>query len=126
MAQQTDAQTEARSVAERFSELTNQHDLAGLTAMITDDCVFESTFPAPDGVRHEGREAVSAALQEFFESSPKARFDFEETFACGDRAVVRWKYHWVEADGTRGHVRGVDLIRVRDGKLAEMLAYVKG
>ena len=29
-------------------------------------------------------------------------------------------------DGTPGHVRGVDVFRVRDGKVAEKLSYVKG
>ena len=35
--------------------------------------------------------------------------------------MVRWRYDWRE-----GHVRGVDIVRVRDGRLAESLAYVKG
>jgi hypothetical protein len=29
-------------------------------------------------------------------------------------------------EGKPGHVRGVDIFRVRDGKLAEKLSYVKG
>jgi len=32
----------------------------------------------------------------------------------------------VDADGKPGHVRGVDVFRVREGKVAEKLAYVKG
>jgi hypothetical protein len=39
---------------------------------------------------------------------------------------VRWLYRWVDADGKDGHIRGVDVFRVRDGKVAEKLAYVKG
>ncbi len=54
--------------------------------------------------------------------TPQARFSVEEQFSAGsDRAVVRWRYDW-----GGGHVRGVDIIRVRDGRLAESLAYVKG
>jgi hypothetical protein len=41
--------------------------------------------------------------------------------ACGDRATVRWACRF---DG--GYVRGVDVVRVRDGKVAEILSYVKG
>ena len=44
----------------------------------------------------------------------------------GNRCVVRWRYEWVEKDGKPGHVRGVDVVRVRDGKVAEKLSYVKG
>ncbi len=40
---------------------------------------------------------------------------------AGDRCVVRWVYSWVK-DGTRGHVRGVDVFRVRDGLVAEKMA----
>jgi len=35
--------------------------------------------------------------------------------------VQRWRYDW---DG--GHVRGVDLFMVRDGRIAEKRSYVKG
>jgi hypothetical protein len=35
--------------------------------------------------------------------------------------VARWRYEWGD-----GHVRGVDVFRVRDGLVAEKLAYVKG
>ena len=58
---------------------------------------------------------------DFFETNPLARFDVEEQCAAGDRGVVRWRYNW-----GAGHVRGVDIIRLRDGKIAETLAYVKG
>jgi hypothetical protein len=56
-----------------------------------------------------------------FAATPAAQFDIEETLAADDRAVVRWKYDWGD-----GHVRGVDVVRVRDGKIAEKLSYVKG
>jgi hypothetical protein len=39
---------------------------------------------------------------------------------------MRWRYEWVEAAGRQGHVRGVDVYRVRDGVIAEKLSYVKG
>lgn len=39
---------------------------------------------------------------------------------------MRWLYRWVDREGKEGHVRGVDLFRVRDGKVAEKFSYVKG
>jgi ketosteroid isomerase-like protein len=69
---------------------------------------------------------VRAAGEGFFNSSPNARFETEEIIALGDRAVARWLYHWIDQDGKSGHVRGVDMYRVRDGKVAEILSYVKG
>ena len=114
------------SAIQRFDAAFNRHAVEEIMAAMTDDCVFESTYPPPDGQRHEGQAAVRAAWEEFFQASPHASFEIEELFACDDRAVVRWRYHWIDATGTAGYVRGVDVIRVRDGKVAESLAYVKG
>jgi len=116
---------ETQAVVERFNEAFNQHDVDAIMRCMTDDCVFENTRPAPDGTRLVGQDAVRRFWEEFFARSPHARFDAEELFASGDRCVVRWSYHWVR-DGTSGHVRGVDLFRVRDGRVAEKLSYVKG
>ena len=95
-------------------------------SLMTDDCIFENTFPAPDGERFEGQARVRAFWKEFFESSPDAYFKFEEIFASGERAFVRWHYHWKDADGITGHIRGVDVFKVKLGRVAEKLSYVKG
>lgn len=109
----------------RFNEAFSRHDVDAVMAAMTDDCVFDNTRPPPDGERLEGQQAVREAWVRFFARSPHARFETEEIFACGDRAVVRWVYHW-SRDGVAGHVRGVDLFRVRHGKVFEKLSYVKG
>jgi ketosteroid isomerase-like protein len=117
---------ETISAIQRFHEALNQHDVEAVMAAMTDDCVFENTSPPPDGERFEGRQSVRAAWEEFFQSSSHAAFEIEELVAHGDRAFVRWLYRWIDTAGTAGHVRGVDVIRVRDGKVAESLGYVKG
>jgi ketosteroid isomerase-like protein len=94
--------------------------------LMSADCVFENTYPPPDGERFVGQPAVRGFWKDFFESSPRAHFEFEETFASGTRAFVRWLYRWENADGTQGHIRGVDIFLVRDGRVAEKLSYVKG
>jgi ketosteroid isomerase-like protein len=123
--QETSAATEIVRLIERFNLAFNGHDLDATMAAMTDDCVFDNTYPAPDGTRHVGQAAVRAAFEEFFRSSPSARFDVEEMFAAGDHCVVRWVYTW-DGDDPAGHVRGVDVFRVEDGKIAEKLSYVKG
>lgn len=110
----------------RFNEAFNRHDVPAVMALMTDDCIFENTNPSPDGERFLGQEAVRAFWEEFFRSSPQANFSAEETIAFRDRCIIRWRYTWKNADGSPGHVRGVDVLRVRDGKVAEKLAYVKG
>jgi ketosteroid isomerase-like protein len=101
-------------------------DAGAVMACMTEDCVFENTMPAPDGERLTGAAAVGDFWKRFFASTPSARFQTEEAFAAGDRAVVRWIFDWDEGPENRGHVRGVDVLRVRSGLVAEKLAYVKG
>ncbi len=112
-------------VVNAFNAAFNAHDVDAVMRLMTDDVVFENTRPLPDGERHEGQAAVRAFWEAFFQRSPRARFDAEEIFAAGDRCVVRWIYSWVR-EGVPGHVRGVDVFRVRDGRVAEKLSYVKG
>jgi ketosteroid isomerase-like protein len=113
-------------VIEKFNQALNQHDVPAMMALMTQDCVFDNTYPAPDGERFEGQEAVRRFWEDFFRSSPDSVFKSEEMITLGDRCVIRWRYDWTSTDGIRGHVRGVDVFRVRDGKVAEKLAYVKG
>jgi len=122
-----DTLTPATTAAiQRFHEAINRRDVEAVMANMTEDCVFENTTPPPDGERYEGCAAVRAAWETFFQSSSHTAFEIEELFALGDRAFVRWLYRWIDTTGKAGYVRGVDVIRVRDGKVAESLAYVKG
>jgi ketosteroid isomerase-like protein len=108
------------ALIDAFNAAWNARDLAAALALCTPDIVFESTDPAPDGRRFEGAAAVGDCWRPVFETEG-AHFDFEEIFVAGDRVVQRWRFGW---DG--GHVRGVDVITIRDGKVAEKLSYVKG
>ena len=104
-----------------FNEAFNRHDVAGMMRLMSDDCVFENTNPAPDGATYSGREAVARFWQDFFRESPSARIEIEEIFGFGRRCIMRWRYSWAD-----GHVRGVDIFNVENGLIREKLSYVKG
>ncbi len=105
-----------------FNDAFNRHDVGAMMAWMTPDCIFENTDPAPDGTRYTGQQAVRRFWERFFADAPAARIEIEEIVVCGDRALQRWTYSWSET----GHVRGVDIFCLRDGKIAEKLSYVKG
>jgi hypothetical protein len=109
-----------------FHEAFNRHDVSAMMALMSEDSVFENTFPAPDGAVYTGKQAISRFWQQFFEESPRAQIDIEEIFGLGNRCIMRWKYEWVDHTGANGHVRGVDIYQVRDGLIREKLSYVKG
>ena len=109
-----------------FNEAFNRHDVAGMMQLMSDDCIFENTSPAPDGAVYSGKEAVTQFWQDFFRESPQAHIEIEEISSLGERCMMRWRYSWVDMAGDKGHVRGVDVFRVRNGFIREKLSYVKG
>ena len=117
----------AARIVLKFNEAFNRHDVAGMMQLMSDDCVFENTNPAPNGTVYSGKEAVTQFWLDFFRESPHAHIDVEEVFGFGaNRCVMRCKYYWVDAAGQQGHVRGIDVFSVKDGFISEKLSYVKG
>jgi predicted SnoaL-like aldol condensation-catalyzing enzyme len=107
---------------ERFNRALNAHDVAAMMTLMSERCVFENTYPPPDGERLEGQAAVGEFWQAFFAAAPTATIRIEELFVAGERAIQRWRYSWSEQE----YVRGVDIFRLEGGKIAEKLSYVKG
>lgn len=108
-------------VIARFNAAFQNHDPSALPALIARDCILENTHPAPDGSRHKGREAC-VALWSSIASAPDLRFEQERVEVYGERATILWKLSRAGADP----VRGVNLMRVREGEILEALGYVKG
>ena len=59
---------------DRFTVALNSHDLDAIVALVTDDIVFESTSPPPDGTRYEGGDAVRQIWGEMLAATPQAGF----------------------------------------------------
>ena len=109
-----------------FNDAFNRHDVERMMQLMSDDCVFENTAPAPDGTAYKGKEAVTQFWRDFFRESPQAHIEIEEIFGLGLRCIMRWRYEWTDLEGKNGHVRGADIYRVEDGLILEKLSYVKG
>ncbi len=109
----------------QFNDALNRHDVDAMMQRMTEDCVFENTDPPPDGARYAGQRAVRTFWEEFFRDAQQQTIEIEEIFATGNRCVMRWVYRWQSADAKPGHVRGVDIYAIRDGRIAEKLSYVK-
>lgn len=108
------------TVAEAFATAWDAQDLETVLALVTDDCVFESARPGTNGERVQGRDELRRVWGPSFVPSDAA-METEATFAAdGGRVVQLWRFV------TGGHVvRGVDVLRVRDGRICEKLGYVK-
>lgn len=109
-----------------FNEAFNNHDVNHMMQCMSDDCVFENTTPSPDGTLYKGKDEVTQFWHKFFLGSPHAHIEIEEIFGLGMHCIMRWKYSWIDANGEKGHVRGVDVFKVINGLISEKLSYVKG
>jgi ketosteroid isomerase-like protein len=117
-----DAQADTAEVIKQFNEAFLERNAAKLVDLVADDCVMESTQPAPNGTRYEGYDACLGFWQDLI-ADPEGSFEPEDVSVSGDRATIRWRYRFGE--GEESSVRGVTLMHVRDGKIVEALGYVK-
>lgn len=113
----------ASEVIEQFNRAFEQHDASVLTDLVGEECVMESVEPAPDGTRYVGRD-VNLTFWQNLANNKDGAFAAEEIATFGDRATIRWRFRF--GPGLSQSVRGVTLMRVRDGKIVEALAYAKG
>lgn len=109
-----------------YYEALNLHDITAMVQLLSDDCHFESSEPAPDGRVHNGKEAIADYWQNLFQRVPRARFEIEEIFGLGQRCVARWNYTSADASASEEQLRGVDLFRVQNDAIIEILTYTKG
>ncbi|MGP8337665.1 MAG: nuclear transport factor 2 family protein [Methanosarcinaceae archaeon] len=79
----------AMRAALAFNKAFNGHDVAGITQLLSDDCVFEDFIPAPDGAVYSGKEAIARYWEDFFRESPHAHIEIEEIFGFGKRCIMR-------------------------------------
>ncbi|WP_084774026.1 nuclear transport factor 2 family protein [Nonomuraea candida] len=109
-------------VMDRFNRAFVEHDRDLLTDLIADDCEMETIQPAPTGKRVVGRQACLdwwGALA----ADRSARFEPQEVLIAGERAVIRWHYRY--GSGPSDWVSGVNVMRVRDGRITEALGFSK-
>jgi ketosteroid isomerase-like protein len=123
---QADAMTAEASrtkrVIERFNQAFERHDASLLEDLVAEDCVMESVEPAPEGTRVVGR-ADNLRFWRNLANNRDGEFVVEDVAVFGERANIRWRYRF--GPGLSQSVRGVTLMRLRDGLIVEALAYSK-
>jgi ketosteroid isomerase-like protein len=106
-----------------LTEAINRRDLSAMLHVFSENCVFEP--PSLSSELIQGKPAISSYWQEFFTRYPQAHFKIEEVFGFGTRCISRWSSECTDTIGTVSHLRGADLIRIRDGQITEQLSYYK-
>jgi hypothetical protein len=110
--------TNTETIIDQFNAAFRDRAPDMLVDIIADDCVMEGTGPAPDGNVWTGYDECLAGWQGLA-THEDLRFETEHVDVFGEQAVIRWRVTGAE------DYRGVNLMRVRDGKIVEALGYGK-
>jgi ketosteroid isomerase-like protein len=105
-----------------FNQAFVDHDSTVLPDLVGEVCVMEAMAPAPDGARYVGRQACLEFWQALV-SDRDTQFEPEHVSIAEDMATIRWRYRY--GAGADDYVRGVNLMRVSEGKIVEALGYAK-
>ena len=108
-----------KQVLQRFNQAFISHDPTLLEELLAEDCLLESARSE----RYFGRDACLEYWSKMA-ADEQVKFEPEDIWVAGDRGVIRWLTRWGSAETES--VRGVNLMRLRDGLIAECLGYVKG
>ena len=120
------AQFDGEAFIDRFNTVWDTHDVDGIAEMFTDDVVFEASFGSePCGERAVGREAARHLAAAVFERIPDLRFAEIRHFVSPEFAVVESVTTGTPVGGAPYEAHLVDLLTIRDGKIAAKRSYRK-
>ena len=109
-----------------FAAAWNRHDVDGLMACMTDDCIFEAAAGTDvAGTRHVGRDAVRKAYAAVFETYKDGRWNNPRHFVAGTRAVSEWTFTGTTSAGAKVEVNGCDIFTLRGAKIVVKNSYRK-
>ncbi|HET6557006.1 MAG TPA: nuclear transport factor 2 family protein [Prolixibacteraceae bacterium] len=118
--------TVSEDFLQSFVDAFNAHDIKGIMAHMTDDCVFEaSAGPDANGEKYTGQQQVKMAFENVFATFPDARWSNARHFISEDRGFSEWIFTGTKINGTKVEVTGCDLFTFKDGKIAIKNSYRK-
>ena len=110
----------------QFTTVWNEHDLDGIEELFTDDVVFEASFGSdPWGKRAVGKAAARQLVTEIIAQIPDVRWDEIRHFVSPQHATIESVTTGTPRGGTRFEVHLVDVLTLRDGKVAAKRSYRK-
>lgn len=87
-------------IVERWAAAWSSGDVANVTALFVDDCVYEDVTV---GVVNHGKDELKAFGQAFFDAAPGLRIELVSRTVSGDRAAAEWWFRGVQ----EGEVLGI-------------------
>jgi ketosteroid isomerase-like protein len=108
-------------IVSRYLDAYHRKDVAALIACFTDDVAFEHVSNAGGTTRADGRAALAALADEsarlFLERSQTVK----RAVVSGDQVALEIEFRATLTDGRALALRGASFMRLRDGRIAELL-----
>jgi steroid delta-isomerase-like uncharacterized protein len=123
---------ELQGFIDRYNAAWNDHDVATIVSMHTDDSVFENHVTGDVNV---GREQIARAISGIFSVFPDLEFETRRAYIRDDLVVQEWTARGthegtmtrsgieLSPTGRKVEYKGMDVIPIRDGLVARKDVY---
>ena len=108
---------------ERLRDATNSHDAALMASLFAED--YQSSQPLHPSRAFGGRAQVLANWSSVFEGVPDFTSELVASSVAGETEWGEWDWRGRYTDGSPFAMRGVTIIVVRDGLIAEARLYME-
>ncbi len=124
MRQLSEEETRNRATLQAFQAAWGARDVAALSGLITDDCVYSASVGPEPGTTWRGRDEVIAGFALMLANDPGGSSSLE-TIYVGDKAFATWSIEAARPGGTTQTIRGSDVFDFKDGLIARKDAFRK-
>ncbi len=107
-----------RSVSESYWAAECRRDIDEVVEHYQPD----GTYEGPDGLRR-GHDEIRRMYEEHARNYPGLEVEIVQEFPRGDSSALEFDAAFVDTAGKRYRVRGVNVVRVRDGKFVSVRSY---
>ena len=123
--QTTDRLAQRRALLRTFARAWQRHDLEGVMACMTADCVYEASVGPEPGTTFRGADEVRSGILKMFAHDKGSQAHVSNLFIVGRHAAWEWAYLWRENNGKKRCVRGCDIFEFSGTKICRKSAFRK-
>ena len=114
-----------RELVRAFMDAWERADAEAVVELMSEDCIYSASVGPEPGATYRGRAEVAPGVAAMlaFEAGGESRQG--GVWFADDRAFAEWDYDEVTDDGCVKVVRGIDVIRMLDGRIVSIDAFRK-
>lgn len=112
----------AEATVRRFVDAFNQHNVAAMAVLVSDDLQWLTVSGNALSVEADGRAALEKSMAGYFRSCPSCRSELESVMVAGSYVTLYERAMWDTKGGPRAQ-RSLAVYEVRDGLIRRAWYY---